>query len=224
MEMSGPNPTVVPPEIKLEPVRRILSDCPRTPETGAILVNVGTGSTENAEVSVAVPPPGEGFVTVTERGPNVAAGAIDMDATSEFALVTSTVLTVIPEPIDTVVAPPTKPLPWMVIESDTPGVPCAGAILAMDGTGFWTWNPFEYVAEPYEFVTVTSRKPAEADALTDMDADSCVADETVTEFTVIPEPLNPTLALPASKQVPAIFRLKDEPRNPTDGEIDVIVG
>jgi hypothetical protein len=80
--ISGPISMVVAPEEKLEPVQRILNVCPRAPIAGEMPVNVGTGRTENPELSVAVPPPGDGFVTTTERGPRVAPGAIEIDATS----------------------------------------------------------------------------------------------------------------------------------------------
>ena len=47
---------------------------------------------------------------------------------------------------------------------------------------------------------------------------------TVTEVTVIPELLNPTLVLPGEKFVPRTAMLIEEPRVPEVGETDVIVG
>src|SRR5438034_11667186 len=73
----------------------------------------------------SVPPPPFGLVTVTARGPPVAAPSIANDAVSRAEETNVTLLTVIPAPALTV-APRTKPLPSIVTGTVVPVVPWLG--------------------------------------------------------------------------------------------------
>jgi hypothetical protein len=58
--------------MKFVPLRSTATAWPRAPPFGHIDVKDGSGFTEKAPVSAAVPPPGVGFETTTLRAPAVA--------------------------------------------------------------------------------------------------------------------------------------------------------
>ena len=115
---------------------------------GETEVSVGSDTTENALAREAVPPPGDGFVTVTVLAPGVAPRVIDSWAESVRSSVTETEVTEIPDPNDTLVVPLTNPLPWTVTVGDCPAMPLIGETDEIVGAGFLTWNPFEYAPVP----------------------------------------------------------------------------
>ena len=84
----------------------------------------GTG-TFTVNPLASVPPLPFGLVTVTARGPPVAAPSIANDAVSRAEETNVTLLTVIPAPALTV-APRTKPLPSIVTGTVVPVVPWLG--------------------------------------------------------------------------------------------------
>jgi hypothetical protein len=212
----APRLTEVRPERKLPPVTVSVNVCPRGPLFGETLLTVGAGlRTEKALGRVAVPPPGGGTVTVTVREPGDAPIPILISATILLILDTETEETPIPSPNDTLVSALAKPLPWRVTTSVWPRVPDAGEMLDREGAGFWgtvTWNaPASVAVLDPPFETVTSRGIPLAKSEIVMFTVIWVGEFTVTEFTVMPDPLKLTVDAPAKKFVPVKITFSVDP-------------
>ena len=164
--ISDPSASVVVPATKPVPVITTSRVCPRAPPAGAIVERVGVGfPTLNTLTSVAVPPPGGAFVTLTLRAPIIALAATEMFAIALVGDETVSVFTVMLTPKEAVVTPIAKLLPVIVTFSVCPR-PAAYVLRdAKVGTRFVTVNAFTSVDDPPPgplFVTVTLRVPAVA--------------------------------------------------------------
>jgi hypothetical protein len=226
-EIPDPALTVVEPVTKSVPVKVTLTDRPLAPKDGVILRIPGAGfTTLKAPGRVAVPPPGPGFANVTVLGPRLAPALMAIWIVSVVPLPV-TEETVIPSPNDTTVEPGMNPPPTTVTASDCNRTPLFGVMLTIEGNGFWgttTSKPFVNVAVPWLVVTVTLRKPTGAPEPTEMFATISVDELNVTELTVMPELLNPTVLPPLTRFVPVSVTLSVVPNTAAEGETPLSVG
>jgi hypothetical protein len=182
--------------------------------------------TVNAAGKLADPPPGLEFVTVTVREP---AAAIDDNvilARISDELFTTRLLTTISVPKSSDVTLEINCAPVTVTVTMLPRFALAGEMLEIVGSGLPTLKAPASVAVPPPggaFVTLTSRAPIDAPAATEMFAVALVEEETVSVFTVTPDP-NEAVVTPAVKFVPVIVTFNVKPRPPVVGLTEVKVG
>jgi hypothetical protein len=166
---------------------------PRDPVAGEALIIVGTRfSTLKADGSVAFPPPGVTFVTLTPRAPVPVFGSIVMLAVRLVGLFAVTAPTVIPGPNSRLVTPLIKFAPMIDTLSVCPLPPVTGLMLVSVGAGLLTTNAFAKVALPPPgalFVSAIERSPTAAvDEIVRLTVRCVPAVSTFIEFTVTPAP------------------------------------
>jgi hypothetical protein len=173
-------------------------------DAGLVDVTVGAALTVNRPVPVAVLP--SPLVMVTFRAPVAAAAEIETLTLNEVALTKVTELTVIPVPENEAAraAPLSKLVPVIVIVWLL--APCPrelGLVEVTAGAGLTVNRDVPVATSPSGLVTETLRDPVAALPEIVMLAVSEVELTKLTEFTVMPEPENPTVA-PETKLVPVI--------------------
>jgi hypothetical protein len=190
--MFGPKSKDVVPTRNPEPVRFTVRVWPLDPDVGEAATKVGSGlPTRKPFVSVAVPPAGGEFVTMTFRLPIAAPAEISSVTAICVELVTVNAETVVPSPASTVVAPDMKSVPVICTVTAFPRGPIAGVTAVIPGIGLLTANLLESVAVPPPgpvFVTETFPAPAAAENDTVARARISVELTTVTESKTIPVP------------------------------------
>jgi hypothetical protein len=226
--MPSPKSADVTPVMKLVPLIVTLIVCPFAPELGVTPDIVGTGfPTVNAPASIAAPPPGAAFATLTLLAPTAADMDIVTLAVRRVPLVSiETEFTVIPVPKSAVVVPAKKSVPVTTMFNVWPSVAVVGVIDTIDGMGFCTVNPPVSVVDPPPgagFDTTTSRAPSAAERAIASVTVIWVGLVTVTAEAVAPAPAF-TVVAPAMKSAPVICTVTDFPRAPTAGEMAVMPG
>jgi hypothetical protein len=186
--MPGPKATLVTPTRKPVPLNVTAIVCPREPLLGLISLIAGAGfPTMNPLGSVAVPPPGLEFVTVTSRGPVAAPTPIVKSTLICVELSTVVDLTMMPGPKPTVLTPERKFEPCNTTVTSVPRSAAAGSTLVRVGTGLTRVKAFSNIPSPPPgplLLTVTERNPVAALALTVILTVSCVTPVTLMEFTM----------------------------------------
>jgi hypothetical protein len=188
-----PKTTVVDPEEKFVPAMVTVTTSPRDPVAGEALIIVGTRfSTLKADGSVAFPPPGVTFVTLTPRAPVTVFGSIVMLAVRLVGLVAVTAPTVMPRPNSTLVTPLMKFAPMIDTRSVCPLPPETKLTLVRVGAGLLTTNASANVALPPPgalFVSAIEWSPTAAlDEIVMLTLRCVPAVSTFVEFTVMPAP------------------------------------
>jgi hypothetical protein len=204
------NATITPPA-NLVPLIVTLRTAPRGADVGLSDVIVGLPVTEKPPALVVLGAPG--LVTVTFREPIVAVADTVMRTVSCVALLRVIEFTVMPEPKLTVPPPvvkfeaklaPVITIAWFAapcpLEVGLTDVTVAGLVITRR-------HPVQVPRPPSGLMTVTSRKPSDAVALTVSDTVIDVAEVRFAEFTVTPVPLTTTVA-PTAKFDPVTTALK----------------
>jgi hypothetical protein len=182
--------------------------------------------TLNPVGKVAVPPPGDGFVTLTARLPVEAVGEIEMLTSISVVLLTFVLVTVMSGPKLTVVTPEMNCVPVTVTLTRLPLPADVGARVLRVGSGFLTVNAPERLAEPppgAAFVTATSLVPAAASAATVTVASSSVRLLITRLDTLTPLP-KLTEVTPLMNCVPVTTTVADPPLKRLVGATDARVG
>ncbi len=166
-----------------------------------------------------LPPPGDGFVTVTLTLPALAMSEARMAAVNCVAL-TNVVVRALPPKFTTEFA--TKPVPFTVkLNPAPPAVALVGEMLVIVGTGLFTMKLTAFDVPPPGLLTVTLTLPTVAMSEARMAAVTCVA---LTK--VVTRALPPKLTTEfATKFVP--FTVKSNPAPPAValvGEMVVMLG
>jgi hypothetical protein len=168
-----------------------------------------------------------GVVTVTFRAPSAAFPSTTKLALRDVPLVTTTPVTVMPEPLTaTVVLSATKLVPVRISATLVPVAPSICLRLPTEGdedAPVTTANDWAALVPP-AVVTVTDRAPAAAAASTTKFAVSDVALCTVVAATVTPAPLIATVVALVTKPVPLNVTDTVDPGTPVAGRIAVSVG
>jgi len=169
-----------------------------------------------------------GVVTVTFLGPSSALPSTRNVAFSDVLLVTTTPVTVTPEPLTvTVVASAAKCVPVRICDTVVPVAPSCWRRLAMDGNetvaAAMTENDCGALVPP-AVVIVTVRAPGAAAASMTKLVVSDVALCTVVPLAVTPDPLIAIVVAPTTKPVPLSVADTVVPAEPVAGRIDVSVG
>jgi hypothetical protein len=226
--ISAPSVSALVPATKPVPVITTSRVCPRDPLDGAIAERTGEGFiTLKTLTSVAVPPPGGAFVTLTARAPMIALAATDMFAVALVEVETAKEFTVTLTPKEAEVIPVAKFVPVMVTLSVCP-LP-AEYVLRDDnvGTRFATVNAFANEDDPPPgppFVTFTLRKPAVAVAAIVIAAVRRVPVLSIARVpTVTPAPTS-RLLTPLKKSDPVRTTLRLCPTKPVFGETFSTIG